>query len=125
MAESQGPSDQQGSPETQNISNTVVRIYKEMFGRGPMKARTNYAGPDTIVSTMENTMTPAERSMAEAGEHHRLRDVRLYFQHGSQAEFRTAIERITGRKVRAFVSGMDVEMDVATQVFYMEPLTSG
>ena len=112
----------QKSSESQDISNAMVHLYKEMFGRGPTKARTNYAGPDTIISTLEETLTLAERNMVKAGELQRLRDVRLYFQHASEAEFRTAIETITGRQVRAFVSGMDVRMDVATEVFYLEPL---
>ena len=116
------PRDSQKSSEAQDISNAMVHLYKEMFGRGPTKARTNYAGPDTIVSTLENTLTLAERNMAKAGEFHRLRDVRLYFQHASEAEFRAIVETITGRQVRAFVSGMDVQMDVATEVFYLEPV---
>ncbi len=115
------PTDFQKSSESQDISNAMVHLYKAMFGRGPTKARTNYAGPDTIVTTLEETLTLAERNMVKAGELQRLRDVRLYFQHASETEFRTVIESITGRQVRAFVSGMDVRMDVATEVFYLEP----
>jgi Na+-translocating membrane potential-generating system (MpsC) len=40
------------------ISNEMVRIYKEQFGRGPTKVRTNYAGPDTLVCLLEHTFTP-------------------------------------------------------------------
>ncbi len=116
------PTDSQKSSESQDISNAMVHLYKEMFGRGPTKARTNYAGPDTIVSTLEETLTLAERNMVKAGELQRLRDVRLCFQYASEDEFRTVIETITGRQVRAFVSGMDVRMDVATEVFYLEPV---
>jgi hypothetical protein len=32
-----------------------------------------------------------------------------------------AVERITGRKVRAFVSGMDTRRDVASELFYLKP----
>jgi hypothetical protein len=31
------------------------------------------------------------------------------------------IERFTGRKVRAFVSGIDVEADVASEMFVLHP----
>jgi uncharacterized protein YbcI len=105
---------------TAQISNEMVRLYKELFGRGPKQARTNFAGPDTIVATLEHSMTPAELTMAKMGEHQRLRDVRLFFQHAREQDFRETIERITGRKVRAFISGMDTRQDVAAEVFYLE-----
>ena len=103
------------------VSNAMVRLYKEMFGRGPTKARSGLSGPDTLVCTLEDTFTPAERKMVEADELQRLRELRMYFQHASENEFVGAVEQITGRKVRAFVSGMDVHRDVATEVFYLEP----
>ena len=34
------------------VSNAMVKIYKEQFGRGPTKARTNFAGPDVLVCTL-------------------------------------------------------------------------
>jgi hypothetical protein len=60
--------------------------------------------------------------MVALGEHQRLRDVRLFFQHASEEQFRGIIEEITGRTVRAFVSGMGTHQDVASEVFYLEPL---
>jgi uncharacterized protein YbcI len=103
------------------LSREMVRIYKDVFGRGPTKSRTDFAGPDTVICTLENSMTPAERSLAEMGEHQRLRDTRLYFQYATEAEFRGVVERVLGRKVRAFISGMDTEQDLASEVFYLKP----
>jgi uncharacterized protein YbcI len=106
--------------ELSEISNAMVRLYKEQFGRGPTKAVTHYAGPDCLISTLENSFTPAERTMVTMGEHQRLRDVRMFFQHASEQEFRDIVVGITGRTVRAFVSGMDTHQDVASEVFYLE-----
>jgi uncharacterized protein YbcI len=58
--------------------------------------------------------------MAEMGDHQRLRDLRLYFQHVSEEQFCEIIERVLGRKVRAFISGMDTGKDVAAELFYLE-----
>jgi uncharacterized protein YbcI len=107
------------------VSNAMVRLYKEQFGRGPTKARTHFAGPDLLVSTLENSMTPAERNLVAMGEQQRLRDTRLFFQHAMEGEFRKAVEQLTGRRVRAFVSGMDIGQDVSTEVFYLEPVGDG
>lgn len=102
------------------ISREMVRLYKELFGRGPTKARTEFAGPDIVICSLEDTFTPAERSLAEMGEHQRLRDTRLYFQAATEERFREIIERITGRKVRAFISGLDAGVDICAEVFYLE-----
>lgn len=104
------------------ISNAMVRLYKEMFGRGPTKARTNFAGADTLVATLEDSMTPAERNLVALGELQRLRDMRMFFQYASEKEFRGTVEQLTGRQVWAFVSGFDAANDVATEVFYLVPL---
>ena len=117
-----GYKDRQGL-ELQEVTNAMVRIYKEQFGRGPTKARTNYAGPDTLVSTLENSLTVAESSMLALDEHQRVREIRLFFQHASERDFVDAVQQITGRKVRAFVSGTDTHRDVSSEVFYLEPVT--
>ena len=107
-----------------HLSNEMVRIYKEIFGRGPTRARVDWAGPDTILCTLEDSLTPAERKLAELGEHERLRDTRTFFQHACEADFRESVERTTGRKVRAFVSGIDTGQDVSSEVFYFERETA-
>jgi uncharacterized protein YbcI len=116
-----GEADRRGL-ELQELTLAMVRLYKEQFGRGPTKARTHYAGPDTVVSTIQNSLTPAERSMLALDEHQRVREIRMFFQHASERDFTEAVEQITGRKVWAFVSGMDTHRDVAIEVFYLEPV---
>jgi uncharacterized protein YbcI len=103
-----------------DLSREMVRLYKVQFGRGPTRARSDFAGPDLIVCTLEDTLTPAEKRMAQFGDHQRLRDLRLYFQHATEEQFCEVIERVLGRKVRAFISGMDTGKDVAAELFYLE-----
>ena len=103
------------------ISNAMVHLYKDLFGRGPTKARASYAGPDLLVATLENSLTRIERTMADAGEYERLRDLRMHFQYMAEDDFVGAVERITGRNVRAFVSGVDTRRDVSSELFYLEP----
>jgi uncharacterized protein YbcI len=103
------------------ISNEMVRIYKDQFGRGPTKARTVWAGPDIILVTLEHTLTSAERKLVELGEDSRLRDLRLLFQYAEVDAFCEPVERLTGRKVRAFVSGIDARADLASEMFVLHP----
>ena len=111
----------EGLSVTGQVSNAMVKLYKEQFGRGPVEARTDFAGPDALICTLTDSMTPAEKNLAEMGEHQRLRDTRLFFQHATETAFRTMVEQITGRNVVAFVSGIDTERDVSSEVFYLEP----
>ena len=103
------------------ISNEMVRLHKEHLGRGPTKARTFFAGPDTVVCLLEDSLTPVERSLTQMGEPARVREIRLMFQYTEQDSFIACVERATGRKVRAFISGIDVEQDVSSEVFVLEP----
>jgi uncharacterized protein YbcI len=102
------------------LSREMVRLYKEQFGRGPTKARTEFAGPDIVVCTLEDSFTPAEKRLAEMEEHQRLRDTRLYFQHATKDEFIETVERIVNRKVRAFNSSIDTHNDISVEVFHLE-----
>jgi uncharacterized protein YbcI len=104
------------------ISNEMVRLYKDQFGRGPTKARTTWGGSDLVTVVLEDTLTPAERNLIKMGEHQRLRDLRMTFQYASVREFCEPVERVTGRKVRAFISGIDTEADgLATELFVLHP----
>jgi uncharacterized protein YbcI len=107
------------------LSREMVHLYKELFGRGPTKARTDFATSDTIVCTLENSLTPAEQALVEMGEDQRLRDTRMYFQHATEGRFREVVERVSGREVRAFISGIDTGQDVSAEIFYLEPSVPG
>ena len=87
------------------ISNEIVRVFKEQFGRGPANARAAWAGPDVLTVVLESTLTAAERSLVRLGEHERLRDMRSFFQYASVRQFCDPVERLTGRTVRGFISG--------------------
>jgi uncharacterized protein YbcI len=107
------------------VSNEMVRIYKEQFGRGPTKVRTDWAGPDALLCTLRDSFTPAEKKLAEMGELQRLRDTRMFFQYATEDDFVGAVERAVGRKVTAFISGLDASQDVSAELFYLEPNGSG
>ena len=115
----------QHQSDTLQIANHMVRLYKEQFGRGPTQVHARWSGDDMITVVLEDTLTPAERSLVRLGEHQRLRETRLYFQYASVTEFCEPVERITGRTVRAFVSGMDTMVDgLSTELVILHPAGS-
>jgi uncharacterized protein YbcI len=100
----------------------MVALFKSQFGRGPTQARANWAGDDILVVILEHTLTPGERNLIDLGEHQRLRDSRTFLQYATVAEFCDPIERLTGRKVRGFLSATDSEVDGMTmETFVLHP----
>jgi uncharacterized protein YbcI len=104
------------------LSNAMVHLYKVQFGRGPGRSRAYWAGPDIVVCVLDDTLTPAEVNLVKMGEHQRLRDTRIFFQYATVREFCEPVERITGRKVRSFLSGIDTEVDgLSIETFVLHP----
>jgi uncharacterized protein YbcI len=110
--------------QLQAVSNAMVKLHKEQFGRGPTNARSYFAGPDALVCTLEDALLPAERTMVEMGEHQRVRETRMFLQVATEAQFVAAVEDLTARKVRAFASAIDPAPGVVFEVFSFEPETT-
>jgi uncharacterized protein YbcI len=107
------------------VSNAMVALHKEQFGRGPTNARSHFAGPDALMCVLDDVLLPAERKMAEMGDHQHVREARVAFQVATTKEFVTAVEQIVQRKVRAFASATDVEHNVVFENFAFEPEPDG
>ncbi len=106
------------------ISNAIVQLYSEHYGKGPTKCRTFTLG-DLIVTVLEDTFTTVERTLADQGRADSVRDVRMTFQVATADRFRKTVEELTGRSVRSFVSAVDVENEIAYEVFLLAPSTDG
>jgi uncharacterized protein YbcI len=103
------------------VSRAVVALHKEQFGRGPTRARSNFAGRDTLICVLEEALLPAERKMVLLGEATRVRDNRNSFQVATSHEFIAAVEQIIRRKVRSFTSSVDPENEMVFEMFVFEP----
>jgi uncharacterized protein YbcI len=114
------PPEPTGAP-TLEIANAMVRAYKELLGRGPTKTRVAFAGDDTLVVVLEDTITVHERTLAALGEDERLREHRLLLTTAAEHQFRSIIEGALGRRTIAHVSGFDTQRDVAMEIFTLEP----
>jgi uncharacterized protein YbcI len=114
-----------GSGVLAAVSDEMVRLYKEKFGRGPGRVRTYWCGDNVLTITLEDTFTAAERTLVELGEHQRMRETRTLFQYAAVREFCEPVERLTGRTVKAFVSGIDTAVDgLAVETFILHPAGS-
>jgi uncharacterized protein YbcI len=112
---------QRGESVLAAVSVAMVALHKEQFGRGPTRARTNFAGDNTLVCVLEDAMLPAERAMAAMGEQQRVRESRDAFQAATRDRFVEAVEQLVSRPVVAFASAIDPDEGVVWEVFNFKP----
>ena len=105
----------------QDVSNAMVALHKDQFGRGPTRAQSHFAGADALLCVMDDALLPAERTMVAMGEQQRVRESRMFFQVATATQFIETVETITGRTVRAFASASDPDNGVVMENFIFEP----
>ena len=105
-------------PLRQDISNAIVTLFKQRFGRGPTSCRT-YLESDLVVLVMSGGFTAAEQTMFEAGKWHDVRQARMAWQDSMQARFIETIERLTHRSVKAFMSANHQGPDITVELFVL------
>lgn len=106
------------------ISNAVVKLFSEYYGRGPTQSKT-YIYDDFVTCVLKDTMTTVERTLAECGQRDLVREVRLAFQTEMSENFTSAVERITGRKVINYQSQITFDPEYCFEVFVLEPPAGG
>jgi uncharacterized protein YbcI len=101
------------------VTSALVGIHTEHLGRGPTTAST-FHYRNVVVTLMYDVLTHAERSLGRSEKVEAIRSVRRLFQAAMEREFREAVERLTGRRVVAFIGGNDLDPDVAAELFVLD-----
>jgi uncharacterized protein YbcI len=102
------------------ISNAVVRVFSECYGRGPNKAKT-YMVDNYVFTVLEELLTTVEETLVNAGRSELVREVRLAFQAEMADRFKSAVEEVTGRTVVAYHSQLVFDPTMAFEIFVLEP----
>jgi uncharacterized protein YbcI len=106
------------------ITNRIVALMREHYGRGPIKAKT-YVLDNLIVCVLSDGFTAIERTMMEGGEPDRVLAMRRDFQRMMKERYSEMIEQLTGRKVLAFLSQAHVEPDLTIEMFLLDGAMPG
>jgi uncharacterized protein YbcI len=69
---------------------------------------------------MREVMTNAEKTLAQSGSGSEVTNMRRLFQQTMETDFRAAVERLTERKVVAFISGNHMDPDIAVEMFILD-----
>jgi uncharacterized protein YbcI len=103
-----------------DISREIVRLHARLFGRGPTRAKT-FVYDDFALCILEDVLTRAEKTLAAAGNIEQVHATRTAFHGAVRDDFIQIVENATGRTVRAFVSQIHVEPELAAELFLFEP----
>jgi uncharacterized protein YbcI len=110
-----------GETLTRAISAAIVTLYTEVYSHDRTTAST-YINDNVVVCILENILTCAEHRLIAAGNASEVIDGRVAFQAGRQDEFSAAVERLTRRRVVAFMSANQTTPGIACELFFLEPV---
>ena len=101
------------------ISNALVAVKKQLYGKGPVKAKT-YINDNYVFAVLEGGLTRNEETLLAAGEHRLVREFRLRFQEVVADTIRGSVEEATGQKVMAYHSQIVFDPDRAFEIFVLD-----
>lgn len=110
-----------GAPLTQAISAAMVTLYAEVYGHDRTTAST-YINDNVVVCILEHILTCSEQELVAAGGASEVIDGRVAFQADREDDFSAAVERLTLRRVVAFMSANQTSPGIACEMFFLAPI---
>jgi uncharacterized protein YbcI len=119
------PQDLRSTPPTHGdvltaISDGLVALLKEFYGRGPTRAKSYYED-DLVVCVLRGGFSRVEQTLLEGGRGPAVIHQRMEFQELMRERFEAVIEHATGRRVIGFMSGNQQHPDLMCEVFILAP----
>ena len=113
-----------GGPLNAAIANEIGKLVSDFTGRGAPKSRA-FIDQGIVVCLLEDGATKAEINLVAFGKAELVRLARDELQRAMEPELVAIVERLTGRTVHCFLSGISTTADSSVEVFVLEPeLTS-
>jgi uncharacterized protein YbcI len=100
------------------VSNVIVTILSECYGRGPTKAKT-FAFDNYLFTVLEDILTTVERTLVDRGEEELVRTVRLTFQEAIADRISSEVAAIAGREVVAYHSQVTFHPAMGFEIFVL------
>jgi uncharacterized protein YbcI len=102
------------------ISDGMVALLKEFYGRGPTRAKSYYED-DLVVCVLRGGFSRVEQTLLDGGRGQAVIQQRMEFQEVMRERFAEVIEDATGKRVIGFMSGNQQDPDLMCEVFILAP----
>jgi uncharacterized protein YbcI len=109
----------EGPGLNQAIATAVVRAHKRHLGRGPTRAQA-FFHQNMIVVLIEDGVTEAERTLTARGHGEEVRSMRRRMLETTRDDVVEEAERLTGRRVQAFLCDVNMDPDVAMELLLLD-----
>lgn len=107
------------------LSDAMVHLFREFMGKGPERCKAHWAGNDILVILLGGGYTVAEQTLYDAGRGDAVQDSRYALQMALEAQSTAMVERLTGRRVVAFMSASHQGPDLSAEIFVLAPVEPG
>ena len=107
-----------GDPLLRAVTDSMVNLH-ERYYRAPATAKTQMLGDDLIACVLGGVFTDVEKTMIELQRATLVQETRSAFQDAMQQKFIDEVERLSGRKVLAFISNRQVGPDIEIEIFVL------
>ena len=112
-------SETQVGEQLAEVTNGIVKLFRDYYGRGPTKAKSYLLDDRIVVCVLEDTMTRVEKTLADNGHGDKVREVRLVFQEAMAHEFKQCVRDALGREVLGYHSQLTLEPDLGFEFFVL------
>jgi uncharacterized protein YbcI len=102
------------------LANEIGKLFADFTGRGATKSRA-FVHQDVVICVLEDGATRADVNLVAAGKAELVRLQRDALQRALGPQLINAVERLTGRGVRTFMSGTDESGGSSVEAFVLEP----
>jgi uncharacterized protein YbcI len=102
------------------VSNGIVQIFSDSYGRGPTKAK-SYAFDNFVVTVLEDILTTVEETLVANGEQDLVRRVRLVYQEAEAERFKAVVTEAMGRPVVTYHSQVVFDPPIGFELFVLAP----
>lgn len=110
-----------GAELLEAVNDALVALHERYYHRRPAVATTRLLDDELLACVMGGVYTDVEKTMIELQRSHQVRETRSAFQQATERQFVDVVERLSGRKVLAFISTHSVGPDLEVELFVLEP----
>ena len=102
------------------VTDAMVALHKRYFHRKPVTAKSMLMSDELLACVMGGVYTEVEKTMIELQRQTVVQETRSAFQTAMQDRFIDVVERLSGRRVLAFISNCHVGPDLEIELFVLE-----
>ena len=101
------------------VSAEMSALHERYYGRAPANTKTRMMGDDLLACVLGGVYNDVEKTLIELERSAIVQETRSAFQTAMQHKFIAEVERLSGRRVLAFISNHHVGPDLEVELFVL------